>query len=123
MTCRSVTMIRELLILLLIFGLQGSGFAHFKTTPDSPVHITDQGKLVYKADAKGDRVPDFSYCGYMASEMPIPDVPVKVIVSAGKVDATDRIQAAINYVSTLPVDQNGFRGAVLLEKGTFAVAG
>lgn len=59
----------------------------------------------------------------MLSEMPIPDVPVKVIVPAMKEDATDKIQAAINYVSTLPLNGNGFCGAVLLEKGKYQIAG
>ena len=27
--------------------------AHFKTTPNSPVHITEEGKLVYKAYPNG----------------------------------------------------------------------
>ena len=31
-----------------------SAVAHFKTTPNSPVHITDSGKLVYKAYSNGD---------------------------------------------------------------------
>ena len=98
-------------------------FSHSKTTPDSPIHINSDGKLEYKADEKGNRVPDFSYCGYMASEIPIPDVAVKVLVPAMKGDATERIQAAINYVSSLPLDKNGFRGTILLEKGTYEIAG
>ncbi|MCX6236095.1 MAG: DUF6298 domain-containing protein [Bacteroidia bacterium] len=108
---------------LILFGYGQHAFSHFKTTPDSPIHITADGKLVYKADANGDRVPDFSYCGYMSSEMPIPDVAVKVIVPTMEGNATEYIQNAINYVSSLPLDKNGFRGTILLEKGTFKVAG
>ena len=110
-------------LFLLLAGFSINVTAHFKTTPNSPVHITDEGKLVYKLDEKGDRIPDFSLCGYMASEQPIPDVPVRVIVRPGKGDATARIQNAIDYVSFLPLDKNGFRGAVLLEKGIFEIAG
>lgn len=40
------------LVILTGFAIQAS--AHFKTTPNSPVHITDDGKLVYKANEKGD---------------------------------------------------------------------
>lgn len=98
-------------------------FFHFNTTPDSPIHINSEGKLEYKADEKGDRIPDFSFCGYMASETPIPDVPVKVIVPAMDGDATETIQTAIDYVSSLPLDYSGFRGTVLLEKGTYKIAG
>ncbi|MBN1107607.1 MAG: pectate lyase [Bacteroidales bacterium] len=96
---------------------------HFKTTTNSPVHITDEGKLVYKTDDRGNRVPDFSYCGYMASEKAIPDVPVKIIVRPSEGDATARIQSAINYVSSLPPDASGFRGTVLLGKGIFTIKG
>lgn len=98
-------------------------YAHSETTPNSPIQISKDGKLTYKAATNGDRVPDFSFCGYMASEMAIPNVPVKVIVSVIKGDATGQIQNAIDYVSALPMDQNGFRGAILLEKGTFELAG
>lgn len=34
-------------------------------------------------------------------------------------DNSSRIQRAIDYVSSLALDKNGFRGAVLLDKGTF----
>ena len=111
------------ILFLLILGLPEITYAHFETTPNSPIQLSKDGKLSYKADANGDRVPDFSFCGYMASEMSISDVPVKVIVPAMKGDATLQIQTAINYVSSLPLDEHGFRGAVLLEKGTFEVAG
>ena len=111
------------LLLILLFCNSGICLAHFKTTPNSPIHITDEGKLVYKASENGDRVPDFSFCGYRASEFPIPDVGVKAIVLAKEGDATGRIQRAIDYVSTLPFDNKGFRGTVLLGKGTFEVAG
>jgi hypothetical protein len=97
--------------------------AQRQTNPDAHIQISSDGKITYKADANGDRVPDFSYCGYMLSEAPIPDVPVKVIVPAMKGDATAKIQAAIDYVSSLPLNKDGFRGAVLLERGTFEIGG
>jgi hypothetical protein len=83
----------------------------------------DKGKLIYTFDSEGNRIPDFSYCGYMASEKPIPIVPVKVVVPVAKGDATLRIQSALDYVASLPVDANGFRGAVLLQKGNYEVLG
>jgi len=101
----------------------GISHAHFKTTPNSPIQISDDAKISYKPEANGDRVPDFSFCGYMASEFAIPDVQVKVIIPALTGDATQQIQAAIDYVSTLPMDRKGFRGTVLLGKGTFEMAG
>src|SRR5947207_5588367 len=78
--------------------------------------ISQQGNhLVYSYDERKNRVPDFSYCGYKASEESIPDVPVKVVVPVKNGDATLRIQSAINYVASLPADKNGFRGTVLLQ--------
>ncbi|WP_201300865.1 DUF6298 domain-containing protein [Sunxiuqinia indica] len=112
-----------LLILFLMHIIDQSGFAHFKTTSDSPIHITSDGKLEYKLNENGDRVPDFSYCGFNASESSIPNVPVKVIVPPSEHDATVLIQSAIDYVSDLPIDENGFRGTVLLEKGTYRIEG
>jgi len=91
--------------------------------PQPPVAESKDGKLIYAADANGDRIPDFSYCGYMASEKAIPNAPVKVVVPVKKGDATVRIQAALDYVAGLPVGKDGIRGAVLLEKGKYDVLG
>lgn len=94
-----------------------------KTSPVAPIQVSADGQLTYKPNEKGDRVPDFSYCGYRLSEVPIPSVAIKVVVPAVKGDATQRIQAAIDYVSSLPMDKEGFRGTVLLQKGTYEVGG
>ena len=91
--------------------------------PQPPVYVDSNGKLAYTPDEQGNRIPDFSYCGYMASESAIPNVPVKVVVPVKKGDATIRIQAAIDYVGNLPLNADGFRGAVLLEKGKYDVLG
>ena len=80
-------------------------------------------KLVYTPDSLGNRIPDFSYCGYKASATSIPFVPVQVVVPNVVGDATQKIQAAINQVANLPLDANGFRGAVLLQKGIYQVWG
>lgn len=82
-----------------------------------------KGRLVYTAESNGDRIPDFSYCGYKASEEPIPFVPVKVVVPVTKGDATLRIQSALDYVASLPENSSGIRGAVLLQKGNYEVNG
>ena len=87
------------------------------------LQITSNQKIEYTTSERGDRIPDFSYCGYMASEQEIPFVPAKVYVACDEDDATERIQQAIDYVSSLPVDKNGFRGAVELEKGHYRMDG
>ena len=80
------------------------------------------GHLDYVVDERGNRVPDYSYCGYMASEVLIPTVPVKAVVPAGQGDRTADIQAALDYVASLEADADGFRGAVLLEAGQYEIS-
>ncbi len=81
------------------------------------------GKLVYETDEAGNRVPDFSHAGYGGGGATIPDAPAVVRVGPRDGDDTDRIQAAINYVSSLPLDDDGLRGAVVLGPGRFEVSG
>src|SRR5688572_3022286 len=97
-------------------------YAQKPAKPVSPL-VAGKGKIVYNPDSLGNRIPDFSFCGYMASNVTIPDVPVKIVVPVAKGDATLRIQSALDYVASLPSDENGFRGAVLLQKGTYPVSG
>ena len=79
------------------------------------------GHLVYGHDAQGNRIPDFSYAGYGNGGVPIPEVPARAEVSPpeGGADATALIQGALDQVSALPLDSHGFRGAVVLERGTY----
>ena len=88
-----------------------------------PIHITEDGKLIYYAYPNGDRVPDFSFCGYRRSEYPIPYIEAKVYVNPTEGDATQLIQDAIDYVSSLPLQANNFRGAVQLLPGTYNIEG
>src|ERR1035437_9390660 len=69
--------------------------------------------ITYTQDAKGNRILDFSYCGYKSSEQDIPDLKNVIFVPHIEGDASDIIQRAINYVSGLKPDSKGFRGAVL----------
>ena len=115
----------SLFVLLFIFLIPFSAFSQAakKTKPVPPVALGSDGRLVYGPDALGNRIPDFSYAGYKAGTEPIPDLPVRVVVPLIKGDATHRIQFAIDYVSALPADANGLRGAVLLEKGRYELSG
>jgi len=74
-------------------------------------------------DSLGNRVPDFSYCGYKASDVPIPDVRIKIVVPQQEGDATNLIQQAIDKLAQLPIDSIGFRGTVLLQAGDYKVSG
>jgi hypothetical protein len=49
-------------------------------------------------------------------------MPVRVTVPFKGGDATSRIQRALDYVGSLPLDGRGFRGAVLLERGVYEVS-
>ena len=91
--------------------------------PPKPIFRNKDGRMGYTPDARGNRVPDFSFAGYMAGEKPIPMAIAKVVVPLKTGDATIRIQSAIDYVSKLPLGPDGLRGAVLLEKGTYNVSG
>lgn len=87
------------------------------------VYPGDDGKLVYNPMPSGDRIPDFSNCGYMGGGVAIPNVPVRATLEPKSGDDTKRIQAAIDEVSQRTPDRNGFRGAVLLKKGRYHVRG
>ncbi|WP_308990993.1 DUF6298 domain-containing protein [Mariniflexile litorale] len=82
-----------------------------------------KGSITHVADSLGNQIPDFSYAGYMASEKAIPQVEARIFVPHQTDDATQKIQAAINYVGSLKPNASGFRGAVLLDKGTFKISG
>ena len=84
---------------------------------------TKEGKLSFTTDNQGNQIPDFSFAGYRNSEVAIPNLDNKIFVSKQEEDATQKIQNAIDYVSALKPDKSGFRGAVLLDKGTFKISG
>ncbi len=109
------------LISAAVFSLQQALLAQ-KTVKSLPLYV-ERGKIIYTPDSLGNNIPDFSYCGYKASQQSIPVVEVKVVVPVAKGDATLRIQSALDYVAGLPIDANGFRGAVLLQKGPYEVFG
>jgi hypothetical protein len=100
-----------------------ASLAQKNVKPPSPVAQGEDGKLHYQSDSLGNRIIDFSHCGYMGGDRAIPQVPVAVVVPVKAGDATLRIQSALDYVATLPKDANGIRGSVLLEKGIHTVHG
>jgi hypothetical protein len=80
-------------------------------------------RLRYATDARGNRIMDFSFAGYKGGGVALPVVRVERTVAPVPGDNTTRIQAVIDEVSKLPLDRDGFRGAVLLAAGTYEVAG
>ncbi len=109
--------------LLLLFGLLLVATA--ATAEDAPVPVSpaDGGSLVYEADERGNTIPDFSNCGYRGGGVALPEVPVALTLEPAQGDDTERIQAAIDEVSAMPLNDDGFRGAVLLRAGEYAIAG
>jgi hyaluronate lyase len=81
------------------------------------VNLADDGRLLYQRDNLGNRIPDFTACGYKAGREGIPYVPTRVVVKPGDGDDRARIQAGIDRVAAMTPDANGFRGAVLLTAG------
>jgi uncharacterized protein YjdB len=87
------------------------------------------GKLVYTPFANRGQtnevnvIPDFSWAGYKFSQEPIPDVPVVATLEPIEGDNRAHIQQAINEVAQLPIQSNGFRGAILLKPGLYEVSG
>ena len=106
---------------LMLFFVVSAHAAPKKLSPI--ISIAADGRLTYDADEHGNRVPDFSTCGYVGGDRQIPDAPVRVTVSPTAGDETARIQKAIDYVASLPADTNGIRGAVLLLKGRHEIFG
>lgn len=80
------------------------------------------GQLDYKADKQGNIIPDFSAVGYYHGDKPIPDVAVAITVSPSE-NAMQQIQAAIDKLSGQQPDASGFRGAILLKRGTYNIPG
>ena len=58
------------------------------------------GRLVMLPwNEQGDRIPDFSYCGYQNGGVKIPDVPTLVTLEpSGAEDESARIQAALDEI-------------------------
>lgn len=102
------------------------------------VSMGEDGRLVYKPYSdKGDRIMDWSHCGYENSEVPIPDVPLvetlhplpgdphpfeNMFYPVGP-DNREQIQAALDRVEARKPGADGSKGAVLLKKGTYYIDG
>lgn len=67
-------------------------------------------------------IPDYSRCGYMGGGKSIPFVPAVATLQPSGGDDTKAIQRALDRVGQLPVQANGFRGALLLKAGTFQLS-
>jgi hypothetical protein len=87
-----------------------------------PIEQEANGRLKYNPDADGNIVPDYSHAGYKGGGVALPNVPVKLTVEPQEGDDTAIIKAAIEKMGALPLDANGFRGAILLKRGRYDIS-
>ena len=90
---------------------------------NSFVSFGDAGRLEYRRDERGNRLPDFSHCGYRGANRDVPNVVPRIVVSPYAPDDSKQIKAAIDYVAQLTANENGWRAAVLLILGEYNVSG
>lgn len=107
-----------------LFSLPG-----FAQTPTGGwVYPSPAGDLLYQLDERGQRIADFSNCGYRGGDEPLPDVGATIpadrwlTVSPGPGDDTALIQGAIDSVSARTPDAAGWRGVVFLSAGEYQLA-
>ena len=87
------------------------------------------GRLVYFPDYRGNRIMDYSSVGFSAGSgiggAEIPNVPIVRELGPFRDphrDAWRMIQDAIDEVSRMPLDENGFRGAIYLREGVYRIS-
>ncbi len=99
-----------------------NGFSQ-QTWQSKFVQLDENQNLVYFPDEQGNIIPDFSSVGYESGEKEIPDVHTVETISPVDGDNLEHIQQAIDRISKRTPDRNGFKGALLLKKGTYNVNG
>lgn len=87
------------------------------------VYEDNQTCLRYVADVGNNYIPDFSYAGYKNGEEPLPMLPTVRTLSPISGDNTAHIQTVLDEIAEQSVNQQGYRGALLLEAGTYEIHG
>ncbi len=93
-----------------------------------PLKVSDNESIQLNTYPNGDRIPDYSYCGYKMGEVMMPDIlndeSVPVIrFSSREGDRSYEIQAAIDYAAELPLNDKGFRAVIYFENGEYDIYG
>ena len=89
-----------------------------------PAIQLEGGRLVYFPDYRGNQIMDFSSVGFRDGSA-IPNVPIMRELGPfmdSNRDAWRMIQDAIDQVSAMPLDENGFRGAIYLREGVYRIS-
>ncbi|MCX7047494.1 MAG: DNRLRE domain-containing protein [Candidatus Sumerlaeota bacterium] len=106
----------------------GSQAARAQAPNSAWVYPSASGNLLYQLDERGQRIPDFSQCGYRSGTEPLPNVsaliPLSRWVYVSPVSGDDRaaIQTAIDSVEAMAPDANGWRGVVYLNAGEYQLS-
>lgn len=105
-----------------------SFYEHYPSVPSADTWSSDyvfysNGKLSYRIDQEGNRIPDFSYSGYHYGLRSMPSVGVVMTLWPDKGDQTSRIQSALDAIGRMQPDPNGHKGALLLMPGVYEVWG
>jgi hypothetical protein len=82
-------------------------------------HLGPDGRLIYAHSPTGDRIVDFSYAGYHAGGVALPNVAAIRTLKPSGADDTAALQSAIDAVSALPPAS---RRAIQLAPGIFHLA-
>src|SRR4051812_24347801 len=86
------------------------------------IQVGKDGSLQYVPDENGNIIPDFSLVGYAGGNQPVPDIPiVKMIQPAATGSSAELIQNAIDEIAQRTPGKDGFRGTLLLKKGTYII--
>jgi hypothetical protein len=116
-------------VILGFFGWLALAVSAPAQAPNSTwVYPSASGDLLYQLDERGQRITDFSNCGYRGGLEPLPNVSALIVSSRwvqvypGEGDDTAVVQAAINAVSALTPDASGWRGVVFLNAGEYQLA-
>lgn len=104
-------------LLFTLLGMAGLCCTEVVAQPAFPISVAE-GKLQYATTRSGDRILDFSYCGYRNSSVAIPDAEVVYTLSPSENDSFT-IQGHIDALAARPIGENGLRGAILLKEGTY----
>ncbi len=119
--------IRRLSALMTAAILVAHGRACGQAPNSAWVYPSATGNLLYRLDERGQRVADYSQCGYRGGTEPLPNVAALipssrwVYVNPGSGDDGATVQAAIDAVEALTPDANGWRGVVFLQAGEYQI--
>ncbi len=116
-------MMKRFFYILLALAMLMSAQGIFAQWNSSLVYLNPDSSLTYVRDTAGNVIPDFSHAGYMGGGVEIPNLLNEFTLSPIPGDNTAHIQAAIDQAALLPLDADGFRGAILLQAGRYEIRG